>query len=165
MADIAFSADLECVAELRRTMELLPRKFLRRGTKAAFRSGARLVRNEMRSLAAPIGDISEDIDMVVAGSKRLYYTGNRKDVYAIAVKQPRSRLAHLFEFGTEIRRTKSGANRGRIKPQPFIRLPVITHGDRAIQLIMKEMWENLRFMVREFSAGNKPDLRKLRSGR
>lgn len=47
----------------------------------------------------------QEIGLVISGPRRGRFGGNK---------------AHLLEFGTKIRRTKSRANRGKISKRPFI---------------------------------------------
>ena len=52
-------------------------------------------------------------------------------------------LAHLFEFGTAERYTKSGAYRGYIPPMPFLRQAWDSKKKIALDRIGEEMWRAL----------------------
>ncbi len=48
--------------------------------------------------------------------------------------------AHLLEFGTRIRTTKKGANKGQVLPRPFI-IPTFQEETQAVINIMSERWD------------------------
>jgi len=47
--------------------------------------------------------------------------------------------AHLLEFGTRIRKTKKGVNKGQVLPRPFI-IPTFQEETQAVINIMSERW-------------------------
>nr|MDA3835852.1 hypothetical protein [Spirochaetales bacterium] len=52
-------------------------------------------------------------------------------------------LAHLFEFGTAERYTKSGAYRGFIAPMPFLRQAWDSKKTVSLELLKEELWKAL----------------------
>jgi hypothetical protein len=58
--------------------------------------------------------------------------------------------AHLIEYGTEERTTKTGANRGRVKPRSFMR----AGKNKALREIRKIWKEGLRKALDEQSTGS-----------
>ena len=52
-------------------------------------------------------------------------------------------LAHLFEFGTAERYTKSGAYRGYIPPNPFMRQAWDSKKNISLSLLREELWKAL----------------------
>lgn len=163
---VFISTELAGAKELDKVMAQLPAKFKKRGVKSAFRDGGHVLLREIRNNAPANVFLDSDIALVPAGSRRTYRSPYPSDLYAIAIAQPVSRLAHIFEFGTQNRYQKTtGRFTGRITPEPFMRISVLAKGRTATQTIMKELWRNMQFLVKELNAGNKPDLRKLKSGR
>lgn len=63
---------------------------------------------------------------------------NRKSALTIYVGST-SPLAHLIEFGTTERKTKEGASRGFISPQPFMRPAWDRKKDACLKILAKEM--------------------------
>lgn len=160
------SSKLEGAKELDQIMRDLPAKFRKRGVKSAFQEGGRLLLSEIRGNAPSNVFSDNEIHLVPAGSTRAYKSPNANDLYAIAVSQPKSRLAHIFEFGTGERVQKTtGRRTGRIRQEPFMRVSVLTKGDYVVKRIIDQLWVNMRFLLKELNAGNNPDLRKLKSGR
>ena len=47
--------------------------------------------------------------------------------------------AHLLEFGTRIRTTKKGVNKGQVLPRPFI-IPTFQEETQAVKNILSERW-------------------------
>lgn len=115
------------------------------------RTGKSVIRRVLKNAAEPVVrdakqfamDIREDgtlIEGIAIGSRlsKSQRKGRTKqgDVELFIGPGEQSPLAHLFEFGTADRYTESGAFRGRMQPQPF----------------MRPAWEkNKRLVLRKFS--------------
>ena len=64
----------------------------------------------------------------------------KRSAAAINIDAPN---AHWFEYGTARRVTKSGANRGRIVPQPFIAPTFAKYGDRMLNRGARKIGQRL----------------------
>jgi hypothetical protein len=154
------------VKELDRIMADFPAKFKKRGVKSAFQDGGKVLLHEIQRNAPPNVFDYADISLVPTNSKRAYASPYPSDIYTIAIAQPKSRLAHIFEFGTQERIQKTtGRRTGSIRPEPFMRVSVLTKGQQATKTILDKLWRNMQFIAKELDNGNNPDFRKLKSGR
>ena len=76
---------------------------------------------------------SLSVSSSVSNSIQHIERGNYPLHVLIAPKYPEGNLAHLFEYGTELRSNANGKNRGRIIAKPFMR-PAIDNNIASVKL-------------------------------
>lgn len=110
--------ELEGVPELRAQLGRLTPAAQRKVVRPAFLAGARFLRKAVR-LAAPIGPTRNLSRGVTIEAPRFFDAANP----SVEVGWKRGRAggshAHLVEKGTKERRTRTGANRGAARANPF----------------------------------------------
>lgn len=65
----------------------------------------------------------------------------QRGVSTIYIGPYKARHAHLIEFGTAPRKTKTGAYRGALRPRPFMRPAWEMHKAGILESLGKEMWD------------------------
>lgn len=66
----------------------------------------------------------------------------------VGIVRSRAKHAHIFENGTQIRRTNSGANRGRMpKPSPQVFVPIAIRRRERMKQRLADMLRGLGFEV------------------
>lgn len=142
-----FTAELKGIDELERALLQLPKatgKNVLRGVlrKAAIPVAADAARRAPYD-AAPDGPHLRDS---IAVSSRLKRRQRQTRLRAGAVEVyvgPRVRHAHLVEFGTGPRYTKSGRYTGQVAPRPFMRPAWEAQKGRALEIVREELWKAL----------------------
>ena len=146
MAKPAFKFELHGLKELMDAMEQLPTMSMKKG----------VVRNALKKAALPVKEAAQanaqslpmraaklaesiKIGTSVKKSQRGRVDRSRVTVY-VGSSHP---LAHLFEFGTAERFTKTGAARGYIPPMPFLRQAWDSNKKIALDRIGEELWKAL----------------------
>ena len=87
---------------------------------------------------------------------------SRDTVFVVAMKRPRSRIAHILEFGTAPRQRKNGGYTGQIKARPFLRPALDTKGREAVDVILKIMRQNVETITNQLARGSKIRLSRKR---
>lgn len=146
MADFA-EMKVDGLDDIEKLMKKLPRSNQKRIKDRALRAGSRDLVLAMR----------EHIDRIPPS--RLSESGKRRISKSVGVVRSKTRLfegkvfvgpryagvkhtapdAHLFEFGTDMRTTESGASRGRIIPTPFVRPAWEAEKVQAVENIRQEL--------------------------
>ena len=113
--------------EIDKFLKGLPGKFSHRILQTANAKAAKPLINAEKLLAPKEeGDLRDSIGVKRASIKRANAVG---EIKVGPLYRKGGRTAHFFEFGTKQRKTKgrgrykvyrAGANRGRIKPRPFV---------------------------------------------
>lgn len=112
---IAFHVRRDSLHSLLRRLNRLPGNVARRHLRRAYSSATTLLRRAVRSLI-PVR--SGTLRSALKKKVRVRREGGYGMVYVSARIAPH---AHLIEFGTKERTTKSGAYRGRVEPVEFMR--------------------------------------------
>lgn len=110
------------VAEIDKVLKALPKEMNHKILGAAHAGAAKPLVERAKLLApeGPTGNLVDSIGVVKSNIKRANKLGE-------VVVGPRKRgrykgyAGHLVEYGTRKRRTRKGANRGSMKPKPFMR--------------------------------------------
>lgn len=124
----AVQMKVEGLKEIERMLRKLPQRNQKKIKRGALRAGADVVRKEIRQAIdqipndrlRPSGKERFKKSVGIVTSKSTWWEGKvfvgprYSGVKHIAPE------AHLFEFGTDQRRTKSGESRGAIQPTPFV---------------------------------------------
>ena len=144
MAQPAFKFELHGLKELMDAMEQLPTMSMKKG----------VVRNALKKAALPVKEAAKAnaqslpfdnkaiVDSIKVGTSLKKSQRGRQDRSRVTVYVGSSHpLAHLFEFGTAERFTKTGAARGHISPQPFLRTAWDANKKIALGRIGEEMWK------------------------
>lgn len=76
---------------------------------------ARLLRDRIK-VGAPVGETGNLKKSVSARTSR----GSRSVIGALVYTKPGGEHWHLIEYGTQPRKTSTGANRGSVKANPFV---------------------------------------------
>jgi len=146
MANKAFNFELVGLKELMDAMDELPTMSMKKG----------VVRNALKKAALPVKEAAQanaqslpmraaklaesiKVGTSVKKSQRGRVDRSRVTVY-VGSSHP---LAHLFEFGTAERFTKSGAARGYIPPMPFLRQAWDSNKKIALSRLKEELWRAL----------------------
>jgi len=146
MAQPAFNFELVGLKELMDAMDELPTMSMKKG----------VVRNALKKAALPVKEAAQanaqslpmraaklaesiKVGTSVKKSQRGRVDRSRVTVY-VGSSHP---LAHLFEFGTAERFTKSGAARGYIPPMPFLRQAWDSNKKIALSRLKEELWRAL----------------------
>ena len=152
MAQPAFKFELHGVKETMAALEQLPTLSMKKT----------VVRNALKKAAIPIRDAAK----IKAGSIKYDAEGIVKSIHVdtkLTRKQRRDRsrvtiyvgpshpLAHLFEFGTAQRFTKTGARRGYITATPFLRQAWDEKKMVALETLKKELWEQIKKAARRLA--------------
>ena len=144
MAQPAFKFELVGLKELMDAMEQLPTMSMKKG----------VVRNALKKAALPVKEAAKAnaqslpfdnkaiVDSIKVGTSLKKSQRGRQDRSRVTVYVGSSHpLAHLFEFGTAERFTKTGAARGYIPPMPFLRQAWDPNKKIALDRIGEEMWK------------------------
>ena len=144
MAQPAFKFELVGLKELMDAMEQLPTMSMKKG----------VVRNALKKAALPVKEAAKAnaqslpfdnkaiVDSIKVGTSLKKSQRGRQDRSRVTVYVGSSHpLSHLFEFGTAERFTKTGAARGHISPQPFLRTAWDANKKIALGRIGEEMWK------------------------
>lgn len=109
---------LEGLADLRKKLRGLPPKVSRKIVPKAFRKGAGIMKAAAKAEAPESGRTGKETlkRRIVFRSIRHKRQG---EVVAFVVRS-KAPHSHLIQLGTDRRRTKKGANRGRITPNDFM---------------------------------------------
>ena len=152
MAQPSFKFELHGVKETMAALEQLPTLSMKKT----------VVRNALKKAAIPIRDAAK----IKAGSIKYDAEGIVKSIHVdtkLTRKQRRDRsrvtvyvgpshpLAHLFEFGTAQRFTKTGARRGYITATPFLRQAWDEKKMVALETLKKELWEQIKKAARRLA--------------
>jgi len=146
MAQPAFKFEIVGLKECMDALSELPTMSMKKG----------VVRNALKKAALPVKEaakanaqslpmraakLAESIKVgtSVKKSQRGRVDRSRVTVY-VGSSHP---LAHLFEFGTAERFTKSGAARGYIPPMPFLRQAWDSNKKIALSRLKEELWRAL----------------------
>jgi HK97 gp10 family phage protein len=135
--------------ELQAILSKLPAEMEAKGARAILRSGATVFRNKMKDLA-PVGD-----DKIYNAIKMM---DDRNDKTAIHVGvTTKAFWARFYEFGTVVRKTKKGANRGQMTDEnAFVQRAIDAALKPAIDAIFKQGSRKLaNFLKRELRKGKK----------
>lgn len=141
---LRISGMISGVEDLERTLKAFTPMVEARLLDNAMAAGARVIGAEIRR-TAPVRSLRKT--GVVQGrraARKLGIAGRRSKRVAglafVAIQQPKSRLAHLFEFGTAPRRRKNGGFTGSMRAQPFMR----PAAERSRGAVLEKVRENLR---------------------
>lgn len=151
--------------EIARVLQEMPRQYQRRALVQAFTAGAKVVaeevKNQGRSKGVPVGLI-DDLVVFRPTARQRYNRGQKYTVTAIGFKTEnrRSRLAHLFEFGTADRYGQDGHFTGRITATPFLRPGLDASAAASSEIIAKMSAENIEIIIRQLTSGQKVSLAK-----
>jgi len=144
--------------EIQKALKELPKKLQRRALVHAFRTGAKIVKDDAALRALKVSpDFASSLVVARPNKKR---RANNEVVVVIAHKRSHSRLAHIFEFGTANRYQKNGRFTGRIIATPYLRPALDARSNEAIQSIASILKENVEIIARQLSAGQKVSLRR-----
>jgi len=144
MAQPAFKFELHGMEGLMDALSELPTMSMKKG----------VVRNALKKAALPVKEAAKAnaqslpfdnkaiVDSIKVGTSLKKSQRGRQDRSRVTVYVGSSHpLAHLFEFGTAERFTKTGAARGHISPQPFLRTAWDANKKIALGRIGEEMWK------------------------
>ena len=130
--------------ELEKLLDQLPDRVNTRLANNAAAAGARVLQKNIKQRAPHAG--LKKMKVLTSFKAAQHLRVNKKETVGMALvgfltkkSGGLSRLAHLFEFGTSERFTKSGARRGRMVARPFIR-PALASEKGAV---LQKMTENL----------------------
>ena len=146
MAQPAFKFEIVGLKECMDALSELPTMSMKKG----------VVRNALKKAALPVKEAAQanaqslpmraaklaesiKVGTSVKKSQRGRVDRSRVTVY-VGSSHP---LAHLFEFGTAERFTKSGAARGYIPPMPFLRQAWDSNKKIALSRLKEELWRAL----------------------
>lgn len=150
--------------EIARVLREIPKQYQRKALTEAFRAGAEIVAAEARQQAARAvtADFAADIIVARPNAKERRSRGQGQTIVVVGLKRGRrrSRLAHLFEFGTADRYGQDGHFTGKIKISPFFRPAMDNKGAQAILMIAQRTRENLEIIARQLARGSKVSLSK-----
>lgn len=152
MAQPAFKFELHGVKETMAALEQLPTLSMKKT----------VVRNALKKAAIPIrdaakikaGSIKYDADNIVKSihvDTKLTRKRRRDRSRVTVYVGPSHPLAHLFEFGTAQRFTKTGARRGYITATPFLRQAWDEKKMVALETLKKELWEQIKKAARRLA--------------
>lgn len=152
MAQPAFKFELHGVKETMAALEQLPTLSMKKT----------VVRNALKKAAIPIrdaakikaGSIKYDADNIVKSihvDTKLTRKQRRDRSRVTVYVGPSHPLAHLFEFGTAQRFTKTGARRGYITATPFLRQAWDEKKMVALETLKKELWEQIKKAARRLA--------------
>jgi len=147
MAQPAFKFEIKGLRETMDALEQLPTLSMKKT----------VVRNALKKSAIPIKDRAQQTaqgikienpsviaDSIKVGTSLKKSQRGRVDRTRVTVYVGSSHpLAHLFEFGTSERYTKSGAYRGYIPPMPFMRQAWDSQKKVSLDLLKQEIWKAL----------------------
>lgn len=182
---------IEGADEIQKVLTQLPLEFQKRALENAFKAGAEVIASEVRknikSQGIGNGNISRAFnfagsqkknksrtrvgmnyadDVVIRKPTKEQKRGmnpvSRDTVYVVAMKRPRSRIAHILEFGTAPRQRKNGGFTGQVKPRPFLRPALDTKGREAVDVILKIMRLNIETIASQLAAGSRVRLTRNR---
>lgn len=150
--------------EIAQLLREMPRQYARKGLVESFRAGAKIVADEARLQAGAKITEAFASDIVVArpnaGQRNTRGQGDVVVVVGFRTARRRSRLAHIFEFGTADRYGKDGHFTGRIIARPFFRPAIDAKGAEAIGVIAKRTAENLEIIATQLARRQKVSLAK-----
>ena len=152
MAQPSFKFELHGVKETMAALEQLPTLSMKKT----------VVRNALKKAAIPIrdaakikaGSIKYDADNIVKSihvDTKLTRKQRRDRSRVTVYVGPSHPLAHLFEFGTAQRFTKTGARRGYITATPFLRQAWDEKKMVALETLKKELWEQIKKAARRLA--------------
>lgn len=133
-----YNFEITGLKEVESVLKRLPAQISQKVRVKALKSGANIIAREIRSRAP--GGINK-IVRVRKTNKRQKGIGFGEVI--IGFEWPKSKLVHLFEFGTAPRRQKTtGRFTGQMPAKPFIRPAIDATGEQAIkkmgQVMVKE---------------------------
>ena len=144
MAQPAFKFEIVGLKECMDALSELPTMSMKKG----------VVRNALKKAALPVKEAAKAnaqslpfdnkaiVDSIKVGTSLKKSQRGRQDRSRVTVYVGSSHpLSHLFEFGTSERFTKTGAARGHISPQPFLRTAWDANKKIALGRIGEEMWK------------------------
>lgn len=107
--------------------------------KRAVTKGATVIRKEVRKQTpvGPTGNLKKSVASVI----RKY--GQDRFVAVIGHSWPEGAHAHLIEYGTQLRSTKSGKSTGRVPPNPFMRRSLNATAEAALEVVRQELAKGL----------------------
>lgn len=130
------------LSELRTALRQLP-ETLANEAEAIATSQAEYARGQIQSAypQGPTGNLKRGVTASKEGG------GARFGVRAIV--RSRARHSHLFEFGTKLRRTKTGANRGQMPqaPESERMIPIVVRRRRAMVQALIDLVRKAGFQV------------------
>ena len=151
MAQPAFKFEIVGLKECMDALSELPTMSMKKG----------VVRNALKKASLPIKEAAKAnaqslpfdnkaiVDSIKVGTSLKKSQRGRQDRSRVTVYVGSSHpLAHLFEFGTAERFTKSGAARGHISPHPFMRTAWDANKKIALGRIGEEMWKAIEKSAR-----------------
>lgn len=97
----------------------------------------------VRSQSTAAGDLAKSIRVSTRAKNQRRDPAGQYTVYA-GPTTPSGAHGHLIEFGTSMRQTKSGANRGRVTPEPFMRPAWDANAHKVLKIMRTEIWEQLK---------------------
>ena len=144
MAAKPFSFELVGLKELMAAMEELPTISMKKGVvRSALKKASLPIKEAAQANAQSLPfDSKSIVDSIKVGTSLKKSQRGRQDRSRVTVYVGSSHpLSHLFEFGTAERFTKTGAARGHISPQPFLRTAWDANKKIALGRIGEEMWK------------------------
>lgn len=157
----SFRMQLHGAKELEAALRQLPKRIGKGAIRRALKKAAQPIADDAKS-RVPVGrnresgeHLQENIAVSTKLSKRQRrrsrargHDPNRVDVYIGA--EP-SRHAHLVEFGTGPRRTKSGKSTGVMPAQPFMRPAWDAGKHRALRQFERDLWKEIEKSARNLA--------------
>ena len=152
MATPAFKFELVGLKETMDALEQLPTVSMKRG----------VVRNALKKAAAPIAEDAKNNAPWAPKPAEYAKSKHFRDTIKVSTslkksqrgRTDRSRVtvyvgstaphAHLIEFGTTARYTKSGAYRGFTSPNPFLRKAWDSNKMKSLDLLKDELWKAIQ---------------------
>lgn len=114
---------------LNKLLAQLPEKMEGRVLRNATNAAARVVAREARAhVPVAEGDLKKSITARSVRTRK----GEKAVAAVVGFKKPHSGKAHLVEYGTGPRETSSGASRGAMPAQPFMRPAIVSAKDEVL---------------------------------
>lgn len=116
------------------------KKALMKAGQPVAHAGAANLRRQIKSKTGLLLEATEGVQVSDQLSKTQKRGKRRiKGGAEVYVGPYRARHAHLIEFGTAPRRTKSGAFRGAMRPRPYMRPAWDQYGEKTLDILVDEI--------------------------
>lgn len=140
-------ADVSGQKELDKLFKELPesvtRNVLLNTGRKALQPVVKEAKSTVRSQSSDSGDLAKSIRVSTRAKNARRKKAGEYTVYA-GPSTPQGAHGHLIEFGTADRYTKTGAYRGRVAPEPFLRPAWDANEFKVLKIMREEIWQQLK---------------------